>query len=60
MDVQLYQDQRGHTASASKADGEQKSYITVTSYTKNGAMILFVDKGSSYGVRSIAGKGDHD
>ena len=29
----------GHTAQASKADNEQNSYITVTNFTANGAMI---------------------
>ena len=44
----------GHTAQASKADNEQNSYITVTNFTANGAMVLFADKGSVYGVRSEA------
>lgn len=44
----------GHTAQASKADNEQNSYITVTNFTKDGAMILFADKRSIYGVQSEA------
>lgn len=45
-------DRVGRTAQASKADGEQNSYITVTNFTKNSSIILHVDQGSEYGIRS--------